>query len=179
MGSSVAALRQSRPSRQQAEGALSCRCRGADAWGWYCRVVYAWGWMAWPRGNWPRYCWNWTGRAVLSLSSRQRYFLYRQATDMRKGFNGLNGLVRQHLGQDPLSGDVFLFLNRRRDRIKLLMWDKTGFALYCKQLESGSFELPAGPEGQAVELSWSELAMLLDGYELSSVKRRKRYQKAG
>jgi len=67
---------------------------------------------------------------MLSLSSQQRYFLYRGVTDMRKGFNGLNGLVRQHLQQDPLSGDVFLFLNRRRDRIKLLMWDKTGFALY-------------------------------------------------
>jgi len=115
---------------------------------------------------------------MLSLSSAQRYFLYRGITDMRKGFNGLNGLVRRHLGQDPLSGDVFLFLNRRRDRIKLLMWDKTGFALYCKQLESGTFELPEGPQGQSLELSWSELAMLLDGYELSSAKRRKRYQKA-
>ena len=58
----------------------------------------------------------------------------------------------------PLSGDVFLFLNRRRDRIKLLMWDKTGFALYYKQLESGTFELPKGVSGQGLELSWSELA---------------------
>lgn len=116
---------------------------------------------------------------MLSLSSQQRYFLYRGVTDMRKGFNGLNGLVRQHLKQDPLSGDVFLFLNRRRDRIKLLMWDKTGFALYYKQLESGTFELPKGVSGSGLELSWSELAMLLDGLELSAVKRRKRYQKIG
>ncbi len=116
---------------------------------------------------------------MLSLSSQQRYFLYRGVTDMRKGFNGLNGLVRQHLKQDPLSGDVFLFLNRRRDRIKLLMWDKTGFALYYKQLESGTFELPKGVSGSSLELSWSELAMLLDGLELSVVKRRKRYQKIG
>ena len=116
---------------------------------------------------------------MLSLSSQQRYFLYRGVTDMRKGFNGLNGLVRQHLKQDPLSGDVFLFLNRRRDRIKLLMWDKTGFALYYKQLESGTFELPQGASGDGLELSWSELAMLLDGIELSTIKRRKRYQKIG
>ena len=116
---------------------------------------------------------------MLSLSSQQRYFLYRGGTDMRKGFNSLNGLVRQHLKQDPLSGDVFLFLNRRRDRIKLLMWDKTGFALYYKQLESGTFELPKGASGDGLELSWSELAMLLDGIELSGIKRRKRYQKTG
>lgn len=116
---------------------------------------------------------------MLSLSGNQRYFLYRGVTDMRKGFNGLNGLVRQHLAQDPLSGDVFLFLNRRRDRIKLLTWDKTGFAVYYKQLESGTFELPKGPSGEALELSWSELAMLLDGIEISSVKRRKRYRKVG
>ncbi len=123
--------------------------------------------------------WNWIDSRMLSLSSHQRYFLYRGVTDMRKGFNGLNGLVRQHLNRDPLSGDVFLFLNRRRDRIKLLMWDKTGFALYYKQLESGTFGLPTGVSGESLELSWSELAMLLDGIEISAAKRRKRYRKIG
>lgn len=79
---------------------------------------------------------------MLSFSSTQRYFLYRPATDMRKGFAGLSGLVREHIEHELMSGDVFIFINRRRDRIKLLMWDVTGFALYYKQLERGSFELP-------------------------------------
>ena len=97
---------------------------------------------------------------------------------MRKGINGLNGLIREYLQQDPMSGDVFIFLNKRRDRIKLLMWDRTGYAMYYKQLEKGTFELPgSGKKMGGLELSWSELAMLLDGIELGSIKRRKRYIK--
>ncbi len=64
---------------------------------------------------------------MLSFSSRQRYFLYRGVTDMRKEFNGLSGVVREHIGHALLSGDVFLFLNKRRDRLKLLVWDRDGF----------------------------------------------------
>jgi transposase len=96
---------------------------------------------------------------------------------MRKGINGLNGLIREYLQQDPMSGDVFIFLNKRRDRIKLLMWDRTGYAMYYKQLEKGTFELPGSGKMGGLELSWSELAMLLDGIELGSIKRRKRYIK--
>lgn len=114
---------------------------------------------------------------MLSFSSKQRYFLYREATDMRKGFNGLSGLVRQHLAHDLLSGDVFIFLNRRRDRIKLLMWDQTGFAVWYKVLERGTFELPAAGADH-IELPWSDLVLLLEGIEIKSVKRRKRYRKA-
>jgi transposase len=114
---------------------------------------------------------------VLSLNPHQRYFLYQTVTDMRKGINGLNGLIREYLQQDPMSGDVFIFLNKRRDRIKLLMWDRTGYALYYKQLEKGTFELPGSGKMGGLELSWSELAMLLDGIELGSIKRRKRYIK--
>lgn len=98
---------------------------------------------------------------------------------MRKGFAGLSGLVRQHIDHELLSGDVFIFLNRRRDRIKLLMWDTTGFALYYKQLEQGTFELPAAAKKGSAELLWSDLVMLLEGIEIKSIKRRKRYQKAG
>ena len=115
---------------------------------------------------------------MLSFSAHQRYFLFSNATDMRKGFSGLSGLVRKHIPHDLMSGDVFIFLNRRRDRIKLLMWDASGFAIYYKRLERGTFELPLCTSDQtSLELSWSDLVMLLEGIELKSVKRRKRYEK--
>lgn len=114
---------------------------------------------------------------MLSFSSRQRYFLYRGVTDMRKGFNGLSGLVRNHLGHNLLSGDVFIFLNKRRDRIKLLVWDRNGFVVWYKVLERGTFELPAA-EKDSLELSWTDLQLLLEGIEIKSAKRRKRYRPA-
>lgn len=98
---------------------------------------------------------------------------------MRKGFSGLGGLVRRHIGHSLMGGDVFIFVNRRRDRLKLLMWDATGFALYYKQLERGTFEVPDSGGGNSVELCWAELAMLLEGIEIKSSKRRERYKKAG
>lgn len=111
---------------------------------------------------------------MLSFSSRQRYFLYRGPTDMRKGFNGLSGLVRQHLEHDLLSGDVFIFLNKRRDRVKLLVWDRNGFIVWYKVLEQGTFELPVA-EKNALEMSWTDIQLLLEGIEIKSAKRRKRY----
>ena len=107
---------------------------------------------------------------MLSFSSKQRYFLYRGVTDMRKGFNGLSGLVREHIEHDLMSGDVFIFMNRRRDRVKLLMWDATGFAVWYKVLESGTFELPDNGEETSLELNWSRLVMLLEGVELKVLK---------
>lgn len=98
---------------------------------------------------------------------------------MRKGFAGLSGLVRRHIKHELLSGDVFIFINRRRDRIKLLMWDVTGFALYYKQLERGTFELPDTNENDSLELTWADLVMLLEGVEIKAIKRRKRYRKTG
>lgn len=114
---------------------------------------------------------------MLSLNSSQRYFLYRKATDMRKQFDGLSGLVNTYFDHQLMSGDVFVFLNRRRDRIKLLMWDQTGFALYYKRLERGTFELPEFSESTTLELTATQLHLLLAGVELHSVKYRKRYQK--
>lgn len=114
---------------------------------------------------------------MLSFTNRQRYFVYGKATDMRKGFAGLSGLVRQHIDHDLMSGDVFIFMNGRRDRIKLLTWDTTGFALYYKQLEQGTFEVLDRSNTGTKELDWSELLMLLEGIEIKSIKRRKRYQK--
>ena len=98
---------------------------------------------------------------------------------MRKSFDGLCGLVTDSLGQDPLSGSLFLFANRRRDRIKLLYWDNDGYALWYKRLEAGTSQIPQFEAQQAsVVISQGELAMLLDGIDLSSVRRRKRYKKA-
>ena len=84
---------------------------------------------------------------MFPFNSTQRYFFYRHATDMRKSFNGLSGLVRSELGADPVSGDVFIFVNparfHERDRLKLLVWDRSGYVLYYKHLQQGTFELPA------------------------------------
>ena len=117
---------------------------------------------------------------MLPLSSAQRYYLYRHPTDMRKSFNGLSGLVRNELGADPVSGDVFIFVNRRRDKIKLLVWDRTGFIIFYKSLEQGTFELPRFNSGDnSYALKWEELILILEGVELKSVRRRKRYTRPG
>lgn len=99
---------------------------------------------------------------------------------MRKSFNGLSGLVNGQMSQGLLSGDVFIFLNRRRDRIKLLVWDRSGFVIYYKRLEEGTFEMP-GPSDSAheMEIGWEELVLILEGIRLNSVKRRKRYSHVG
>lgn len=113
---------------------------------------------------------------MIGFTPSQRYYLSRAATDMRKSYDGLSGVVRQGLGRDPLSGEVFIFLNRRRTMIKLLVWDRSGFVVWSKRLERGTFELPAGGQGGAsVVLRWEELVMILEGVSLGSVRRRKRY----
>lgn len=103
-------------------------------------------------------------------------YLCTTPTDMRKGFDSLAALVREHLQLDPLSGHLFLFVGRHKDRLKLLYWDSDGYALWYKRLEEGTFRLPAAQRGGAsVELKASELAMLLAGIDLTSIKRRKRF----
>lgn len=111
---------------------------------------------------------------MFSLNAHQTYYLYIEPTDMRKGFNGLSGLVRNKLGKNPLSGAVFIFLNRRRDRMKLLVWDRDGFVLYYKLLEKGTFQLPK-QRGESIAISWHQLVLILEGVALESVKKRKRY----
>jgi transposase len=120
------------------------------------------------------------------LPAAVRVFLCTRPTDMRKGFDGLQGIVREFLGQDPLSGHLFLFLNRRRDRIKLLWWDRDGLVIWYKRLEAGTFEQldPSTSAGRnsgeaGTELSATELALLLTGVDLASARRRKRYARAG
>ena len=92
---------------------------------------------------------------------------------MRKSFDGLCGLVRERLKQNPLSGDVFVFVNRRRTHIKLLVWDRSGFVLYYKRLERGTFELP--DSGADTPFTWSDLVCMLEGVALSTVRYRKRF----
>jgi len=112
---------------------------------------------------------------MLNIPSTRPIFLHTRPTDMRKGFDGLSGLVRQEFGADPLDGSLFLFINRRRDRLKILHFDGTGFWLYYKRLEAGTFEVLAG-DGPCVEIDGTQLAMLLGGVSLASAeKRRKRY----
>lgn len=95
---------------------------------------------------------------------------------MRKSYNGLSGVVRQGLGRDPMSGEVFIFMNRRRMIMKLLVWDRSGWVIWSKRLEVGTFELPRPPsEGQGLELRWEELVLILEGVRLRSVRKRKRY----
>ncbi len=109
---------------------------------------------------------------MLALSHTNRYFLYRTPTDMRFGIYSLAGLVRNELGQDPLSGDVFVFLGKRANQIRLLQWDRDGFAMYVKKLERGTFEWPKG-EGAAI--ASHQLTLVLQGVMLDSVRLRKRY----
>jgi transposase len=107
-----------------------------------------------------------------------RVYLAAGPTDMRKGFDTLAALVRDVLGHDPLSGHLFLFISRRQDRLKMLYWDSDGFALWYKRLEAGTFRVPAvKPERRSVELRASELAMLLEGIDLRSLKRSPRWRR--
>ena len=95
---------------------------------------------------------------------------------MRKGFDGLSGLVRDALQKDPLSGDVFIFFNKRRSQVKLLLWERDGFSIYHKRLERGTYELPAPTDScTSVELRSDELMLILQGISLKSVQRRKRF----
>lgn len=97
-------------------------------------------------------------------------------TDLRKSFDTLAALVREHLGGDPLSGAWFVFRNRAGDRLKILYWDHDGYAIWQKRLEAGRFELPAvAPEQRSVTLSQKQLALILWGVDLTSVRMRKRY----
>lgn len=113
---------------------------------------------------------------LYGFSAGNGYHLYAQPSDMRKGFNALSGMVRNELERNPLSGEVFIFLNRRRTLIKLLVWDTTGYVIYYKRLEAGTFELPvlSGNE-KSITLTREKLMLILEGIELKSVKKRKRF----
>ena len=119
---------------------------------------------------------------MIQMLASVRVFVCTQPTDMRKGFDGLSGLAEHVLRQDPLSGHLFVFRNRARDRIKVLYWDHDGLAVWYKRLERGTFQLPTDlqsldAEQTGAEITAGELSLLLGGVELSSVKRRRRYER--
>jgi transposase len=114
---------------------------------------------------------------MFSITSA-RYFLYQEPTDMRKSFDGLCGLVSNRLGQNPMSGDLFIFINKPRNRIKMLRWEAGGFVLFYKRLEKGTFELPQTrtcSKGLSCLLGYAQLAMLITGISLKNTRQRPRF----
>jgi len=113
---------------------------------------------------------------TLDRGQSSRIWLATEATDMRCGFDRLAERVRAVIGQDPVSGQLFVFRSRRGDRLKILQWDRDGFLLWYKRLEAGVFKLPrVQPGARSVELRASELAMVLDGIDVSKLRRVPRY----
>jgi transposase len=113
---------------------------------------------------------------MFTLSSHHKFNLFSQPTDMRKGFNGLSGIVSNILQDNPRSGEVFIFVNKTRDKIKLLQWQDSGFVLYYKRLEQGTFELPQYEELEgSIVLSYTKMAMMVDGFSIKNIASRKRF----
>jgi transposase len=117
---------------------------------------------------------------MLSVPGQVKVFLCLAATDMRKSFDSLAAVVEEQLRLDPLSGHLFVFRSKRGDRVKLLYWEEGGYALWYKRLEVGTFRFPAPAQldERSLTISAADLTMLIDGVDLSSVKRRKRYVRA-
>jgi len=114
---------------------------------------------------------------MLSFSPALKIYLAVTPTDMRKNHDGLAALVEHLLKANPLSGHLFVFRNKRADRVKLLYWDGDGYALWYKRLERGTYRFPSAVEGtQQLDIPGSDFQMLLDGVDLASVKRQKRYR---
>jgi transposase len=118
---------------------------------------------------------------MFNLSPATRIYICTKPVDMRKSFNGLFGLVRSYLQQDPFSGSLFLFRGRRSNFIKILWWDIDGFAIFAKRLEVGTFRFPdvrfVDGAYEPIEIERSELLLMLEGIDTSSVKRLKRYKR--
>lgn len=115
---------------------------------------------------------------MIHLPASVRLYLCLSPCDMRRSFDGLHALVRDHLELDAF-GHLYLFANKRRDRLKILYWDRDGFAFWAKRLEEGSYAIPSGePGSRRFEISVEELGALLSGIDLSSATRRKRYRRA-
>jgi transposase len=112
---------------------------------------------------------------MIAIAPITRIFVYTEATDMRKSFNGLSGIVKEHFKVDLFSGHLFVFFNRKRDYVKILMWDNDGLALWSKQLQSGSFEKLIATERGSFEIDSAGLIMMLRGVQIEGTLRRKRY----
>lgn len=115
---------------------------------------------------------------MLSLPMSVKVFWCLAPIDMRKSFDSLAAIVAEHLKHDPLSGHLFIFTSKRRDRVKLLAYERGGFAIWYKRLEEGTFSVPQTTgDGQSVELSADELGLILSGIDLAGATRRKRYER--
>lgn len=113
---------------------------------------------------------------MFALTSANRYYLYLGVTDMRKSFDGLCGLVQDELQRNPFSGEVFLFINKKGDKLKLLKWEPGGFVLYYKRLEEGTFSFPVlNEQKQCYEMRWTDFIMMVEGIDWQKVERKKRY----
>ena len=112
---------------------------------------------------------------MLSFCSGVRIYISTEPTDMRKGFDGLSSIVEHQWETSPLSGDLFVFTNRRQTLLKLIYWDTDGYAIWYKRLEQGTFRIPAPNVDGRVELTAAKLAMILEGIDISSTRKRKRY----
>jgi len=111
---------------------------------------------------------------MFRLTSSHRFLLYSEPTDMRKSFDGLCGIVTSVLEQQPTGGFVYVFINKRRDKVKLLHWMGSGFVLYYKRLEQGTFELPGYDiEQGCIRLSYAQLVLLIDGVSITNITRTK------
>ncbi len=117
--------------------------------------------------------------SLLALTERRQYHLYRKETDMRKGFNQLCGIITNELGKQVMAGDAFVFINRPRTHLKLLVYEQGGFTIFYRRLEQGAFEVPAFDlDASSMSITADQLQFILSGIVLSSVKYRKRYQRS-
>ncbi len=110
---------------------------------------------------------------MFSLGSSHRYLLYRQPCDMRKSFDALSGIVSQELNRSAISGEVFIFLNKRRTHLKMLHWESGGFVLYYKRLEKGTFTAPVLEQDGSI--SWSDLVLMMEGIQVQKSIRKLRF----
>ena len=114
---------------------------------------------------------------MLSLHCGTRIFISTAPTDMRKGFDGLSAIVEHQWDTSPLSGDLFVFSNRRQTLLKLLYWDTDGYAIWYKRLECGTFRIPRPTAEGRIELTAAKLAMILEGIDIKHIRKRKRYRR--
>ena len=115
--------------------------------------------------------------SMISLTDQRNYHFYRKESDMRKGFNLLCGIVVNELGRQVMSGDAFIFINKPRTHLKLLVYEQGGFTIFYRRLEKGAFEVPAFDlDAKSMQISANQLNFILQGVSLQSIKYRKRYQ---
>jgi transposase len=113
---------------------------------------------------------------MFALTAENTFHLYSHPTDMRKSFDALSGLVLNNLGYNPINGEVFIFINKSRDKIKLLRWQGSGYLLYYKRLEKGTFELPRYDSSVgSITLSYAQMVMIMDGLSIRNLQKRIRY----